>query len=1011
MGADIVSVEEYDIKPMSYKQRAQFQHLIPLGFSKHAICHRKERPDAQVDSLIFTKFTELYPDQAKTIREHIQHKEVGFSTERMKAQELKMDVDIKIPSMTPARALALDYTYKMYQSSLERPLSIHFNLQANASPGFPYVHSGIATKGEAVKSELHEKLLRLLPDPIALSSPKGSEALPDEDLDEGKLRTVCLTPAYFVSLQKLYFEAQNVSMKLDHGKTWGKYGYVKQYGGFNRLMKKLERHYWKIDLDVSGWDRKVCLKDVYDLRTKGLKNYYANLPEILLQFETDHYKYVVHNCVTPIVAFHDGTIWRRKTGNNSGSNNTTTDNTIEHTVIAMHFAIQLFFDTFGTMPSYEEVVDFCDFLLFGDDNASGFPEIAFASSEEAIQKITDHYASYNLTVKKKAFNIVASEAGRPYKGISFLGATARYEKGRYVPYPRLSKLCYSVTSIMHCHEDSADLILDKIVAIWDLISDCDLPDLRDAVSSLADFVYKLPGVPNTKREQLNFARHKCVNWALYLGFECRPVFNIFYRSEVGGIKVTSMDTPIMPRAPRKARSIINSLVENRILSQKGLNFLTLATDPFHDVPLEPAGFPDINTVPSIVQTFTQTTNISAPSVTGSGPWECHVFLSPFTPPSTSIGAIGLVSYAYTPVGGVINTVTSLPSPPLVPGYNVLVGTPGTDWNTNATWTNVSQNVYFPLSAFGGLYRVVGCGVEVVNTSAPLYKSGSATCYRAPSHRTCGTVIITTALQDDCSHETNATTNTLYPANFFEMPPTSQVQAQLYPNSRTWGAEEGYYGIGTLTDPANDYQPAVPNTIVAIQPPSNAALVSNAPINCWLWGIANGVSHPGRILPIDCHGVIFSGLNALSTLQVTTRYTLERIPSITEPTLLVLTRPPCPYDPVALEIYSRTIASLPIGCMVKENPLGEWFTGILEAISSIAPLVGSLFGPPGIAIGGLASTAARAAANATRSDTIQSGNVLGQTPKTPRAPQQIRRKPLPPTPKRRPQPPPRKNGKL
>lgn len=554
-----------------------------------------------------------------------------------------------------------------------------------------------------------------------------------------------------------------------------------------------------------------------------------------------------------------------------------------------------------------------------------------------------------------------------------------------------------------------ELIVDKLVAIWDLVSGCSrLTDVKAAVSNFADFVYKLPDVPPHKKAQLEFARLQRVNYALYMGYEGRPVFSFFNRSEVGGIKSTFMDTSITPRAPRRARQIIDGLIASKTLTPKGLNFLTMATDPFHDVPLEPAGFPDINTVPSIVQVFTQTVSISAPTVTGTGPWECHVFFAPYSPPSTSTGALGFAPYPYNPTTGTIDATTALPAATLAPGYNILTGPPGTDWSVNPNWTNNSQGIYFPTTVIGGLFRIIAAGVEVVNTSAQLYKSGACTSYRAPSHRTCGTLnyqigtevpIIQTKYGDHRPKSETLPVTTIIPATFIEMPPTSQSLAQLYPNSRTWAAEEGYYGIGTLTDADNDYQPAIVGTLVALQPPSNAALAASTSQPAWIWGSGNGKTHFGRPLPMDCHGVVATGLNALSTLQVTTRYIIERIPCVYEPQLLVLTRPCSPYDPVALEIYSRTIASLPVGCMVKENPLGEWFTSILEAISSLAPVVGSAFGGPGAAIGTLASTAARAAARAiadsSSAPAVQPGQVLGQ-----KAPQQRRRKPLPPTPARK-----------
>jgi len=104
------------------------------------------------------------------------------------------------------------------------------------------------------------------------------------------------------------------------------------------------------------------------------------------------------------------------------------------------------------------------------------------------------------------------------------------------------------------------------------------------------------------------------------------------------------------------------------------------------------------------------------------------------------------------------------------------------------------------------------------------------------------------------------------------------------------------------------------------------------------------------IPYDISGAVFSGLNQQTTLQVTARYFVERLPAISDPNLLVLARNPCPYDPMVLELYSRTILELPVGVKVGENPLGEWFFDILQTLAGIAPVIGSAFGPIGAAVG-------------------------------------------------------------
>jgi len=269
-------------------------------------------------------------------------------------------------------------------------------------------------------------------------------------------------------------------------------------------------------LDVSGWDRKIPLRDVYLLRTKGLMtNPFFSKDEV--------YDWVVQNTVSPIIAFGDGSVWRRPTGNNSGSNNTTTDNTIAHIIIAFYLVLTRYFEQNNKIPTYDEVLACSNFLLFGDDNASGFTGL-FDDYDEAFAFIRRIYGEFGLTIKEKQFKIILKSPNEPFSGIEFLGSTALYKNGRYVPLPRFSKIAYSLTSLMRCESEDPSRMIDKISALWDLVSPCHDEELKGIVSEFAQFAYRkfitvLPPLPDTKIKQLDFALTGRINFALYLGFE------------------------------------------------------------------------------------------------------------------------------------------------------------------------------------------------------------------------------------------------------------------------------------------------------------------------------------------------------------------------------------------------------------------------------------------------------------------------------------------------------------
>jgi len=404
--------------------------------------------------------------------------------------------------------------------------------------------------------------------------------------------------------------------------------------------------------------------------------------------------------------------------------------------------------------------------------------------------------------------------------------------------------------------------------------------------------------------------------------------------------MSTADT-LAPRAPRKARALIDNLLQSRQLTPEGMCWLTIATDPFHDTELRPCGYPDMNTCGSITQCYTLTTNVVAPATLTTTTYDAHVFLNPLTCITNLTGTDNFISAVnYTPQNAVI-TPFVFGTRPIYGGVNVVTLDNGRNWTKDTSpflWTNTPQ-VSFPASACGGQYRLIGGGVEVVNTTPDLYRGGSVTCYRSPS-----------AYANRNTQALVPTTGAFVGTSVYALPPGSQTEAQLYPSTRTWAAEEGVYMIFTMSDDENPFIIPTPVVPMWITPPTAAQ--SNTPGTTIAWsyqpaliGALSVNQTNAQVVPFDSIGAIFSGLNVNSTLQVTVKYYMERIPTISEPDLLVLVRPPSPSDDLAKQIYTRVLEHMPVGCMVKENPLGEWFNDILSTLAEVAPVMGKALGNP------------------------------------------------------------------
>jgi len=408
-----------------------------------------------------------------------------------------------------------------------------------------------------------------------------------------------------------------------------------------------------------------------------------------------------------------------------------------------------------------------------------------------------------------------------------------------------------------------------------------------------------------------------------------------------------------PRVPRKAKTILNQLVGSRQMTPEGMEWLICATDPFHDDRVRCPGYPDLSTVNSVAQVYTTTASFQAPNGQ-TAPWDFHVPFIPVTTLDTGGGRTAIQPWTFNGSGVITGTSTQTP---LYSGFNaIVVPVAGTDWYTAGVAATPSGALAIPSKFTSGHFRMVAAGMEVVNTTADLYKGGSITCYRAPS--TIDDAMILRFYTVGTSPVVAVTIP--QPVESVSLPPTTQAEAATYTDSRTWAAEDGCYVVVTQTDQENPYKTLAQRDILLKKTIDSTTQIANLAANtgytAWsttLTTLASGQqgNSMGVALPFENCGAILAGLAPQSTIQVTVKYYFERIPATTEPDLLAMAQTPPAFDGVALEIYSRSLSTMPVGVPVSENPLGEWFSSVLDSVAKIAPKVGSFFQGVGTAMGG------------------------------------------------------------
>jgi len=408
-----------------------------------------------------------------------------------------------------------------------------------------------------------------------------------------------------------------------------------------------------------------------------------------------------------------------------------------------------------------------------------------------------------------------------------------------------------------------------------------------------------------------------------------------------------------------ARRLLERLVAGRQLTPQGLAWLVVALDPWHDTQvLGVEGIPDEAIGKSIAYPVTQEYSISknrSPTTLPAGNWACRVSTNPIL----SAHTVNKGLY-YGDIVTQTNTFSNLM--PVQVNY----ATDGQDFEDTvvSTLPGNPSGCELPLVHTKGIVRLIGLGLEIINTTAALNRQGLVSMCRMsqPDLEPFSSYVAMTTPANAWGVKTLTPVRTA-PKNLSEM--------ALYPGFAQDLAETGYYGPVLMKPARNNSFPVSISTLLLDEDPSGGAVDTANPPVCYSGHIApfvvagNSTSFMSSRqnplhAPSDTNVVIFTGLSDETTLTVRARFIIERFPSDSEGELLALATPTAPYDPVALEIYSRVIRELPAGVPFGENPAGEWWAKMLGSIASIVgPMVAAL-PHPGFKAAGLAITTGGAA---------------------------------------------------
>lgn len=432
----------------------------------------------------------------------------------------------------------------------------------------------------------------------------------------------------------------------------------------------------------------------------------------------------------------------------------------------------------------------------------------------------------------------------------------------------------------------------------------------------------------------------------------------------------------------RAKDPMFALCKERLITPEACDWVKSALDPFHDLQLDNLrGYPDVSTEPTVIVKVRQAVAVTKPPGLAEGAnWDCHIVTSPidFSPMTTSTvnaceafpigsqtgtnlqggtgdpaGMVRTSSWMTARMDGLL--INSVPSSGMN-GAN-LTYTPShcPDTATNGyQLQNLTLDDYLDYESTDlGVYRLVYSGFEVVNTTAQIYKQGAVTVYEYGNSFEMGAALTEKLTAADAAAGVAATPIS-QPTTYFRCPPNTLAEAKIMPGSHSWAAQDGTYNTAKFQS-GNNFQSCTRRPYVVCQ--NNPTCVDGSgyvggtagsfasDIHVGSFGLEqnpladlSSYSGPVHFSQMNTTGAYFTGLSEQTTLFVTWRVGIERLPAANKPTFLALSQPSATYDPNALVLYNLVANVLPPGCPQGYNDAGKWFRWISEAAQKSIPTV-------------------------------------------------------------------------
>lgn len=441
--------------------------------------------------------------------------------------EQRPPFDEKPPSLDKALE-HLSFFYKeIFANCKASDEQIYEWLDLSRSPGYPGTQFKLKTKMDQLQDpgfQAYKQEFRFNRRAFHKITPKV-EILPLENIKQKKCRLFVI-PELLLVLSQIKF-GKMISLRLKKF-GWSAYGFNPYNGGCNKLAEELLSKPVRFFYDVSGWDKFInLLRKIFEIIKKHCGY------ETWTDEEREEFDWMVENTCEMDCVFYDGSVYRKKYGNGSGSGTTTRDNILGHIIIMAAMLYHAYFLKYDKYPD-PFLVQRQIIRLFGDDSICAVDiEFEYILNKGFVEQM---FASFGMKLK-----FFYGGIDYPLEKMEFLGF--KFFKTEHGWIPLYDEVRLATGMIYNgVHSNSREAILSKISVLSFMAFPCAHYSIfKSYAQDVAKYFHSQGNLTPSEEALIDLILYTQSEelLSIFLGLESssREVFELFSSlSEVVGIK-------------------------------------------------------------------------------------------------------------------------------------------------------------------------------------------------------------------------------------------------------------------------------------------------------------------------------------------------------------------------------------------------------------------------------------------------------------------------------------------